>query len=369
MNNTARTWAEIDLGALRHNYHTLRKLLHPGAKFLGVVKADAYGHGAVPVAKALEEEGCDWLAAATLPEAAELRKAGICLPILILGRTEPECTEELLSLGITQTVSSTEDALRYSEYASRLGKRLPVHLKLETGMGRTGIDCRNGRDPEKELRTIVFLPGLDIQGAFTHFSVSEDDAVYTRAQFDLFCRTCDLLENLLGRSFLRHCANSGAFLQYPEMHLDLVRPGIALYGALQDKHLPDPGLLPVMTLKTRIVQLHELCQGDSVSYGRCYTADHAAKAAVLPIGYADGLHRSLSGKAKFLLHGIPVPQIGRICMDMCMLCTDPVEDAAVGDEIVIFGKNAPVSSLAEAAGTISYELLCSVSRRVPRIWL
>ena len=149
----------------------------------------------------------------------------------------------------------------------------------------------------------------------------------------------------------------------------LAEAGIALYGALQDKHLPDPGLLPVMTLKTRIVQLHELCQGDSVSYGRCYTADHAAKAAVLPIGYADGLHRSLSGKAKFLLHGIPVSQIGRICMDMCMLCTDPVEDAAVGDEIVIFGKNAPVSSLAEAAGTISYELLCSVSRRVPRIWL
>jgi len=370
MKDTARTWAEIDLSALRHNYHTLRGLLQPGTQFLGVVKADAYGHGAVQVAKALEEAGCDWLGVATLPEAAELRRAEIRLPILILGRTEPEYTQELLDLNVTQSISSADDAVRCSGLAASLGRTLPVHLKLETGMGRTGIDCRPERDPTRELSAIAALPGLDIQGAFTHFSVSETDEAYTGKQFQRFLTACDLLEAAMGRSIpLRHCANSGATLQHPDMHLDLVRPGIALYGALQDKCLPDPGLLPVMTLKTRIAQLHALHPGDSVSYGRRYQSPGHATAAVLPIGYADGLHRILSGKAVFSHCGTPVPQIGSICMDMCMADITAVPDAAIGDEIEIFGKTCPVSALAETAGTISYELLCAVSRRVPRIFL
>ena len=368
MNETARTWAEIDLSALRHNYHTLRALLRPETKFLGIVKADAYGHSAVHAAKVLQEEGCDWLGVATLPEAQELRAAGITLPILILGRTDPEYTKELLALGVTQAVSSLEDALRHSAIAAEAGQALPVHLKLETGMGRTGIDCREGRTPSEIFRQLSVLSGVSIQGVFTHFSAAEDEAAYTRGQFDRFLSACKALEEILGHPvLLRHCANSAATLQYPEMHLDMVRPGIVLYGTLPDRRLPDPGLRPVMTLKSRIAQLHRLCPGDSVSYGRRFCAEKNMTSAVLPIGYADGLHRILSGKAVFSLNGKDVRQIGSICMDMCMADVTDVPEASIGSEMVIFGEKNTVSALAEAAGTIPYELLCSVSRRVPRI--
>ncbi len=370
MNETARTWAEIDLSALRHNYQLLCDRLSPGAGLLGIVKADGYGHGAIQAAKTLEAAGCGHLAVATLAEGEELRSAGITLPILVLGPTDPAYTRALLELELTQTISTLADAKQCSEAALAAGRKLPVHLKLETGMGRTGIDCREGREPHKTLEAIAALEGLEICGVFTHFAVSESDETYTRLQFTRFLDVCSVLEAILGHPVpLKHCANSGATLQYPEMHLDLVRPGIALYGILPEAGLPDPGLVPVMAVKTRIAQLHTLQPGDSVSYGRRFVAESPRTVAVLPMGYADGLHRAMSGHVTFLLNGIPVPQVGSICMDMCMVDVTDVPGAAVGDVVTVFDKNAPVSRLAEAAGTIPYELLCSVSRRVPRIFL
>ena len=365
-----RTWAEIRLDAIQSNLSTLRAHLSPGTRFLGVVKADAYGHGAVPVAKALEKAACDYLAVATLSEALELRDAGICLPVLILGWTDPVHAADTILSHVTQAVSDPEQAYALSREATRLGIPAKVHLKLDTGMGRTGFLVRGGRDPLPQLLPILHLPGLVFEGVFTHFAVSETDPAYTRAQADLFLAAVSDVERTLGHRIpLRHCANSGAVLQYRDLNLDMVRPGIALYGVSPDASLPAPNLTPAMTLKSRICQIRPLSPGESVSYGRRYIAQSPRCMAVLPIGYADGLRRSLSGKATFLLRGRRVRQIGTICMDMCMADVTEIPDAAVGDEVTIFGTDPPVTELADLAGTIPYELLCSVSPRVPRVYL
>ena len=365
-----RTWAEIRLEAVRNNLCALRGRLTPGTHFLGVVKADAYGHGAVPVARTLEEAACDYLAVATLCEARELRDAGISLPILILGWTSPEHSEDIVRSRITQAVSDPGQARALSLAAVKLGVPAKIHLKIDTGMGRTGFLARGGRDPLPELLPLLTLPGLETEGIFTHFAVSETDPEYTNAQAERFLSVVAAAERVLGHRIpLRHCANSGTVLQYRHLDLDMVRPGIALYGVSPDASLPAPDLIPVMTLKSRICQIRPLSPGESVSYGRRYLADVPRRMAVLPIGYADGLFRSLSGKASFLLRGTRVPQIGTICMDMCMLDVTEVPDAAVGDEVTVFGTDPSVSELAGLAGTIPYELLCAVSPRVPRVYL
>ena len=365
-----RTWAEIRPDAIESNLCALRKRLTPGTRFLGVVKADAYGHGAVPVARALEAAACDYLAVATLGEARELRDAGIGLPILILGWTSPEHAADTILGHITQAVSDPGQAYALSREAVRLGVPAKIHLKLDTGRGRTGFLVRGGRDPLPGLQPILHLPGLEIEGVFTHFAVSETDPAFTRAQADRFFAAVADVERALGHRIpLRHCANSGAVLQYRDLDLDMVRPGIALYGVSPDAALPAPELTPVMTLKSRICQIRPLSPGESVSYGRRYVARSPRRMAVLPIGYADGLRRSLSGKASFLLRGVRIPQIGTICMDMCMADVTDVPDAAVGDEVTIFGADPTVTELAELAGTIPYELLCAVSPRVPRVYL
>ncbi len=365
-----RTWAEVRLDAIQSNLRALRGRLSPGTRFLGVVKADAYGHGAVPVARALEETACDYLAVATLSEAQELRDAGIRLPILILGWTDPEHASDTIRSHITQAVSDPEQAYALSQEAVRLGIQAKIHLKLDTGMGRTGFLVRGGRDPFPQLLPVLHLPGLEIEGVFTHFAVSETDPAYTRTQANLFLSAVADAERTLGHRIpLRHCANSGAVLQYRDLNLDMVRPGIALYGVSPDASLPAADLTPAMTLKSRICQIRPLSPGESVSYGRRYVAQSPRRIAVLPIGYADGLHRSLSGKVSFLIRGSRIRQIGTICMDMCMADVSDIPDAAVGDEVTIFGMDPAVTELADLAGTIPYELLCSVSPRVPRVYL
>ncbi|MDR3210150.1 MAG: alanine racemase [Oscillospiraceae bacterium] len=416
----ARTWAEIDLRALEHNYETVTSRLHGGASLLAVLKADAYGHGAVAVAKTLLQCAdratppakpapksaslphsaaaiasaefaaprtavVPTFAVATLPEAVELREAGVAAPILILGVTPPEFTGELIARGIIQTVTDFPSAQGYSTAAAALGKTLNLHAKLDTGMGRLGFQS------PLALALAMKLPALNLTGAYTHFAVADeaDGADFTRRQFHEFEKLLHDAEHLSGKRFrVRHCANSGGTLNFPEFQLDLARAGILLYGYppgrwMDEPAAPEPSkspktpkprgldLSPVMRLKTRVAQLKNLSPGDRVSYGGVFEATRPGRAAILPIGYADGLHRSLSGKLEVLLNGRRARQIGRVCMDLCVVDVTDIPDAAVGDVATVFG-GAPAMTawdVAELADTVPYEILCAVSARVPRVYL
>lgn len=369
-----RTWAEISLQNIIHNYRDMKSKLPEDCRFMGLLKANAYGHGAVKVAHALENAGVDYFAVACIDEAKELRDAGIKTPILILGPSPAEYARELAALDVTQAVSSLESAKALSNEMSRAGGCLKVHMKLETGMGRTGFNAADGL-PEKGAFKALELPGLDFEGVFTHFAVSDEDdgAEYTAEQVKSFNSAVKALEESRGCRFkIKHCANSGAMLNYNELYMDMVRPGIALYGHYTNGEKEGFNLLPAMELKTRIAAVTEHKAGDTVSYGRTFTCERDMRLAVLPIGYADGLHRLLSNRMEVLIHGHRVRQVGRICMDMCMADISGIPDAAVGDEVTVFGCSGgvflPVEEQAKKAETISYELLCSVSPRVPRVY-
>ena len=368
-----RTWAEIDLDALAHNYRRARELTGPGVRYLGVVKADAYGHGAVQVAERLEELGTDYLAVSSLDEARELRHGGINAPILILGHTPPEMVPELIRYRITQAVSAQAKAEAYSAAATSCGGTLKVHIKVDTGMSRLGFLVRDGHfdGGVAAIAASCALPGLEAEGIFTHFAVSDEDDSdsegYTRDQFALFTRVLDALAEK-GRTFaIRHCANSGALARYPEMYLDMVRPGIALYGVGADAQRLD--LRPVMTLKSSVSTIKIFDPGTDISYGRTYRTEGKARIGVLPIGYADGLFRGLSNRLSVVTDQGSAPIRGRICMDMTMVDLTGLPDVKVGSEVEIFGRRQSVDHLAEILDTIPYELLCAVSKRVPRVYL
>ena len=368
-----RTWAEISLPNIRHNYEAIRRTLPEGCRFLGVVKADAYGHGALPVSRLLQEAGADYLAVSCLDEALELRRGGISMPILILGHTPPEYTGLLMEQGLTQTVSALAKAKEYSAEAAKLGKTLRVHIKLDTGMSRLGFLCAGDHFDIGVDNVIAScqLPNLEPEGIYTHFAVSDEEGAenenYTREQFDLFQRVIAAVRERGGVEFaIRHCANSGAVVNYPEMALDMVRPGLLLYGYGDDTG--DLGLLPCMRLVTTVSTIKHYEAGTAVSYGRRFVTERHTRMGVLAIGYADGLPRVLSNKCSFAVAGGFAPQRGSICMDMCMLDLTELPQAAVGDEVEIFGQHNDIETLAKEAGTISYELLCAVSKRVPRVY-
>lgn len=368
-----RTWAEISLENLRHNYEAIRKSLPAGCRFLGVVKADAYGHGALPVSRLLQEAGADYLAVSCLDEALELRRGGITMPILILGHTPYEYTGTLIEENITQTVTCLAKALEYSAEAVRLGKELKIHIKLDTGMSRLGFLCA-GDYFEEGVDNVIRscrLPGLNPEGVYTHFAVSdepdEDSEAYTRAQFKLFMDVIDAVKSRGGVEFsIRHCANSGATAAYPEMALDMVRPGLLLYGYGDSNG--KLGLLPCMRLVTTVSTIKFYEPGTSVSYGRRFTTGQRTRMGVLAIGYADGLPRLISNKCSFAAKGGFAPQRGSICMDMCMVDLTELPQVDVGSEVELFGPMNSIYKLSDAAQTIPYELLCAVSKRVPRVY-
>lgn len=368
-----RTWAEIDLDALEHNYRRARTLTGSGVRYLGVVKADAYGHGAVQIGRKLESLGADYLAVSSLDEARELRHGGITMPVLILGHTPPDMVPELIRYHITQAVSALAKAEEYSAAAAACGGTLRVHIKVDTGMSRLGFLVRGSHfdGGVASIAAACALPGLDAEGIFTHFAVSdedgEEDESYTREQFGLFTGVIDALAQR-GRTFaIRHCANSGALARYPEMYLDMVRPGIALYGAGADAQRLD--LRPVMSLKTCVSTIKVFDPDTTVSYGRTFRTTERTRMGVLPIGYADGFFRGLSNRASVLTGQGPAPIRGRICMDMCMVDLTELPDVHVGDAVEIFGQRQRVDDLASMLGTIPYELTCAVSKRVPRLYL
>lgn len=369
-----RTWAEIDLDALTYNYKTIRKHIGDGVKFLGVVKADAYGHGAVEVSKKLQELGADYLAVSSIDEAMELRFNGITMPILILGHTPREQVDRLICFNITQAVTCEAKAIEYSEEAVKYGGTLKIHIKVDSGMSRLGYICK-GDYFQHGVDGIVDackLPGLDAEGIFTHFAVADEhgdeDEAYTREQFQLFTDVITAVEEKTGHKFkIRHCANTGATTVYPEMHLDMVRPGLLLYGYGEFAKML--GLKPVMAMKTTVSTIKIYPEGTKISYGGIYETDGKRRIGVVPYGYADGFMRCLSNRYSLMTKEGAAPVRGKICMDMCMIDLTDKPGVDVGSEIEIFGPHNPVEDMAEMAGTIPYELTCAVSRRVHRVYI
>jgi len=370
----AHCWAEIDLDALVHNFKLIRRRAGDAA-VCAVVKADAYGHGDRMVARTLAEAGAAWFAVSSLAEARRLRRGGIEQPILILGMTRPECAADLAEGHITQAIYSPEYALAVSEAARAAGVTVEGHLKIDTGMGRIGFGaCRDFEGAVSGLLACRKLEGLSITGAFQHFSaadsLSEEDWRYTEEQYALFRRVAERLEEA-GPLKTLHCSNSAGLAAHPEWSGDMVRAGVILYGQDPSAEVTFPGLRPVMALKTVVSQVKVLAPGDCVGYGRTYTADRALRAATVCGGYADGYPRSLSNLGVAAIHGKPAPVIGRVSMDQITLDASAVPGASAGDVVTLLGE-APADSFAQAAekaGTISYELLCAVDRRVPRVYL
>ena len=368
-----RTWAEINLDALRHNVETLRAGLPGHPRFLGVVKADAYGHGAVPVARELERLGAEFLAVSNYEEAVQLRRGDVSLPILILGYTPPEYAPEEAALHIRQEVHSLEYGKALSEALRGSGHTLEVHVKLDTGMSRLGFFGYDHPETPEELRVLGGLPGLHIEGAFMHFAVSDtpSEEAYTQLQHRRFLSAlaaADLHPEIV------HCANSGAAIAYPAFAHDMVRPGIATYGLHPSGDLRGMAdLRPMMSLRTTVAAIRDFAPGVTVSYGRTYETPAPRRIAVCPIGYADGLPRRLSGAFSLLVHGRAAPQIGRICMDMCMIDITEIPGVSVGDTVTVVGKDGDLETtwdqMADQLGTISYELVCGISKRVPRVYI
>lgn len=379
MKTLKRTWAEMSLDNLEHNYRAIKNHIPEGCRFLGVMKADAYGHGAVPLSHALCELGAEYLAVSNLEEAIQLRRGGVRAPMLILGYTPASFADTMVFMDITQEVHSLEYAKELDTALAGTNYILNVHLKLDTGMTRIGFFAYDHERTLPELLEVCGLPHLHVEGVFTHFCVADskapEDEAFTRTQYARFTAMLDALAAHGIRPELRHCASSGATILYPELALDMVRPGIATYG-----HAPSEdaeGILdlrPLMTVRTTVAQLREIPAGTSISYGRTYTAERDMRVAVLPIGYADGLLRGLSGKVSFRIRGRMARSVGRICMDMCMVDVSEIPEIRVGDEAALFGYDTdgtllPCERIAQQAGTISYEILCGISKRIPRIYM
>lgn len=370
-----RAWAEINLDNLAHNVREIRRITDKKAEIMGVVKADAYGHGTAGIMQTLMDNGVTSFAVAILDEAVQLRKTGIEAPILVLNHTDPARSGEIVSLGITQTVFSHELAEALSAAALKLGCKAKIHIKIDTGMTRIGF--MPDENAIKSIMEISRLPGIEIEGIFTHFaSADEADKSYTYMQFEKFMDVCRRLSREGIDIPVKHVANSAAIIQFPEMHLDMVRPGIILYGMYPsdevDKSKTD--LKPAMALKSQVVLVKTVKAGTCISYGRRFTTKKKSRIATVSIGYADGYTRLLSNRGKVLINGEEAPVVGRICMDQCMVdVTDIDADIRVGDEVVLFGRQGQMEikaeDIAETIGTICYEVVCAVGRRVPRVYL
>ena len=375
-----RCWAAVDLAALSHNYHCIRRFLSPGCRYLAIVKDDGYGHGAATVAGQLQKDGADWFGVATMEEALDLRRQGIYRPILVLGYTDPAAAPILASNTITQTLFSEEYALQLAAEAAKAGCVVDCHVKVDTGMSRLGFyfqDIERDKEAVSVVAEACPRPGLIPEGIFTHFAVAdggENGKAFTLKQFSCFMALIAELEKQ-GITFkIHHCANSGAILDYPEMHLDMVRAGVILYGmepSLSVEHHAD--FRPVLSLHSVISHVKEIEPGSDISYDRTFTAKERMRVATIPVGYADGYSRRLSNRGSVLIHGTRCPILGKVCMDQCMVDVSAVPQAKVGDTVTLIGRDGEDEiTAAEIAGimeTIHYEVVCDISKRVTRVYL
>lgn len=374
-----RTWAEIDLDNVEYNFNLIKMSLNDNVKTMCVIKADAYGHGAIQLAEIYHKLGCEWFAVSNLEEAIQLRKAGFKQDILILGYTNPQCADLLHKYNITQTVFSAEFADKLNSEAVKHNVKLNVHMKVDTGMTRIGFYAHDEVDIDSAcdlMEKTAKLPNLNFTGIFTHFAVADEinGKQFTEHQFNIFNR---VIENLAKRSItfeLRHCCNSAAIMLYPHMHLDMVRPGIILYGLSPSPELKKYwDFKPVMSLKTIISLVKSVPKNVPVSYGGTYMTKSVTKIATAAIGYADGYPRIASNKAQMLVNGKRVSLIGRVCMDQLMLDVTDIDGIEEGDTVTIFGNDGEqrisIDELAEIAETINYEIVCDIGKRVARVYL
>ncbi len=366
MEHFRRSWAEIDLSAIKENFHTVRNQVAPHVRVMAVVKANAYGHGVERVAALLEREGADYFGVSCLQEAEELRALGIQKPILILGYTAPEFYERVCALKITQTVFDLSTAKGLNAAAEKRGERVKIHIALDTGMGRIGLDAFDPQKAAETIKTVAALPYLEVEGLFSHFSVADTDGeeAYTQEQFARFEAVRALLKEE-GICPLCHIANSAGAFSDPRYQLDMVRAGIVLYG-----HEPGGRENPfqtAMTFKTVISHIKDLPAGRDISYGRRYTTQKPCRVATLSVGYADGYPRCLSNRGTVWIGGRLAPVLGSVCMDQMMVDVTDVP-CKVGDEAVLMGGAVDFNEVAKTAGTIHYELICRISKRVPRVY-
>ncbi len=376
MNFARRCWAEIDMDALRHNFEIIKSEAG-GTDIMAVVKADAYGHGDEMTSRLYDEMGAAAFAVAMLEEGARLRGFGIKKPVLILGFTDPADTEKLAKLDITQSLFSLDYAKELSAAAQKAGVTVKCHLKLDTGMGRIGFTVRDSFDEAVlQAAQACRLPNLQITGAFMHFCVADSkkisDIEYTNQQYSLFCRAVSTLRDNFGiRLETIHCCNSAGTFAWKSFHLGMVRPGIILYGNQPSDDVTLDGIRPAMTLKARVALVKTIDAGDSLSYGRTFTSEKPMKIATITAGYADGYQRTMSNRGVFSINGKPAPIVGRVCMDQIMVDVSDIDNVKSGDTAILFGADAADSAdkIAHETGTISYEILCNISRRVPRVYV
>jgi alanine racemase len=366
------TRAEIDLRAFRHNLQNLRNYLAPQTQIMAVVKADAYGHGAVPCARIAVASGADYLGAGVIEEGIELRKSGINTPILILGSIFANEVEDLVYYDLATILCNLPLAQALSKEGRKQNKIVSVHIKLDTGMNRLGVSPKYSTTLLDQIHN---LPNLKVEGISTHFSSADnEDISITQVQIEKFRTTLAKLKNVP----IVHCANTSALLRIPESHFNMVRPGLILYGSLPSPSLnkvlsqKENHFQPVMQWKSQIILIKPIAKGQPISYSGSFITRQNSLVATLPIGYADGLHRSLSNKIDVLIRGKRAPQIGNICMDMTLIDVTKIQGVEEGDEVVLFGEQEgqviQVEEMAIKGETIPYEILCNVGKRVPRIY-
>lgn len=369
-----RTWAEIDLNALKTNYNLIKEITN-GSKIMSVVKANAYGHSVSEIAPILEEMGTDFFAVSNIEEALQLREIGITKPILILGYTPVTEAKLLAEKNISQCVYSTEYASTLSAVAQEENVKINIHIKLDTGMSRLGFNCRkDSLDGINEAISAAKMEGFILEGIFTHFAVADrnenEEDGFTDIQYNRFKNAVKIFKENGFNPKICHCCNSAGIINDFDKHFDLCRPGIILYGLTPSAELSiDERFTPVMTLKSVVSMVKEIEEGDTVSYGRTFKADKKIKIATVAAGYADGYPRVLSNKAFVLINGKKAKVLGRICMDQLSVDVTDIEDIKLGDEVILFGKELPVETLANICNTINYEIVCGISPRVPRIIL
>jgi alanine racemase len=380
------TWAEVDLNAYAHNIRELRRIAGKTARLMAVVKADGYGHGAVEVAREALKHGAENLGVARISEAVQLREAGLEAPIMIFGYTPPDLAPTLITYDLTQTVYAIAAASALSEFAARQGRKVKVHIKVDSGMGRLGLlfDSPAADNPSdrphqrsvKEALAISRLPGLVVEGLFTHFATADSaDKSYAARQLEKFLDFANRLRRA-GLEFpVKHAANSGALIDMPDSHLDMVRPGIATYGLYPSDEVNKNhvALKPVMTMKSRIIHLKKVPAGFKISYGITYQTKKPTTIATVPVGYADGFSRLLSNRGHMLVHGQKVPIVGRVCMDLTMLDVGSVPAVAIEDEVVVFGRQGneaiTADEVAADLNTINYEIVSTLTGRVARVYV
>lgn len=374
MSQLRRTWVEINLDNIEHNYRLVRKIVGDRIKIMAIVKANAYGHGSCKVAPLLESCGADWFGVSNINEAIELRKAGITKPILILGYTPIECTRQLFEFNITQTLLSPEYAERLAATAEKEGVIVDAHIKLDTGMNRIGFGTADGSDELiSEVSRLCYIPSLRVTGVFTHFAVADESSdtsrEYTKMQHSRFMEVCRVLEENAYNLDI-HCCNSAATVFYPEYHHTMVRPGVILYGCSPTgEAIPKLPLKPAMKLVSVVELVKTVKKGEKISYGCTFTAPRDMKVATIPIGYADGYPRGLSNKGFVFAGGKLAPVVGRICMDQLMIDASGIP-LKPDDPVTLFGGDSPIEieTVAGLLGTINYELMCGISRRVQRVY-